>query len=87
VSYTLQPLRVQMWISYLGGASIDVCYEIPGPDGTPAVRAMSTLVLIDESTGRPRRMSADERAVWERYMDDPIPFRRRDRAGTANDGA
>ncbi|MGO1562437.1 MAG: acyl-CoA thioesterase [Actinomycetaceae bacterium] len=87
VSYTLQPLQVQMWISYLGGASIDVCYEIPSPDGTPAVRAMSTLVLIDESTGRPRRMSADERVVWERYMDDPIPFRRRDRAETAGDGA
>lgn len=85
VSYTLAPLQVQMWISYLGGASIDVCYEIPGPDGSPAVRAMSTLVLIDESTGRPRRMTADERAAWARHMDDPIPFRRRDRSGTAGE--
>ncbi|MFC7405161.1 acyl-CoA thioesterase [Georgenia alba] len=74
--YTLRPIDVELWISHLGGASIDVCYEVPGPDG-PAVRAMTTLVLIDETTGRPRRMTMQERAAWQEYLDDPVPFRRR----------
>lgn len=77
VPYSLEPLQVQMWISHLGGASIDVCYEVPGPDG-PAARAMTTLVLIDENTGRPRRITAEEKTVWSRFMDDAIRFRRRD---------
>lgn len=74
--YTLRPIEVELWISHLGGASIDVCYEVPGPDG-PAARAMTTLVLIDEATGRPRRMTPEERASWEPYRDDPVTFRRR----------
>lgn len=79
VPYTLRPIEVQLWISHLGGASIDVCYEIPGPDGDPAVRAMTTLVLIDEETEKPRRMTPAERASWEPYLDEPVPFRRRGR--------
>jgi len=74
--YTLHPVDVQLWISHLGGASIDVCYEIEGTDG-PAVRAMTTLVLIDEETEKPRRMTDAERAAWEPYLDEPVPFRRR----------
>jgi acyl-CoA thioester hydrolase len=79
VPYTLRPIDVELWISHLGGASIDVCYEIAGADGGPAVRAMTTLVLIDEESEKPRRMTAAERASWEPYMDDPVPFRRRNR--------
>lgn len=74
--YTLRPLEVQLWISHLGGASLDICYEIPGPEG-PAVRAMTTLVLIDEKTERPRRMTEEERTSWEPFLDEPVPFRRR----------
>ncbi|MFH5822382.1 acyl-CoA thioesterase [Georgenia sp. AZ-5] len=76
--YTLKPLQVQLWISHLGGASIDICYEIPGPDGI-AVRAMTTLVLIDEASGKPRRMTEQERATWAPYLDEPVRFRRRPR--------
>jgi acyl-CoA thioester hydrolase len=79
VPYTLRPIEVELWISHLGGASIDVCYEIATGDGDPAVRAMTTLVLIDEETEKPRRMTAAERASWEPYMDEPVPFRRRNR--------
>ncbi|WP_371744504.1 acyl-CoA thioesterase [Georgenia sp. TF02-10] len=74
--YTLRPVPVQLWISHLGGASLDVCYEVPGPDRV-AARAMTTLVLIDEDSGRPRRMTAEERATWEPYLEDPVRFRRR----------
>jgi len=43
------------------------------------VRAMTTLVLIDEETEKPRRMTPAERASWEPYLDEPVPFRRRGR--------
>jgi acyl-CoA thioester hydrolase len=76
VPYSLEPLPVQLWISHLGGASIDICYEIAGRTG-PAVRAMTTLVLVDEASGRPRRMSEAERASWLEFVDEPLVFRRR----------
>jgi acyl-CoA thioester hydrolase len=69
-------LPVQLWISHLGGASLDICYEIDGPDGV-AVRAMSTMVLVDEATGRPRRLTAGEREACEAFLDEPVRFRRR----------
>ncbi|GAA1622339.1 acyl-CoA thioesterase [Georgenia ruanii] len=74
--YTPGPLAVQLWICHLGGASLDVCYEIDGADG-PAVRAMSTMVLVDEVTGRPRRLTAGERAACQPFLDEPVRFRRR----------
>src|SRR5699024_363048 len=30
LSYTTAPLQVELWLARMGGASIDVCYEIPG---------------------------------------------------------
>ena len=60
----------------MGGASLDVCYEVPGPDGV-AARAMTTLVLVDATTGRPRRITDEERAAWSELLEDPVTFRRR----------
>lgn len=76
VPYSLEPLQVQLWVSRIGGASIDVCYEVPGPDG-PGARATTTIVLVDEGTGRPRRVTDDERTACAGFMDDAIRFRRR----------
>ncbi|MFC4556562.1 acyl-CoA thioesterase [Georgenia faecalis] len=73
--YTLEPLAVQMWLARMGGASIDVCYEVPGPDGV-AARAMTTLVLVDPATGRPRRITDAERAAWQSLVEEPVAFRR-----------
>lgn len=75
VPYRLEPLPISMWISKIGGASFDICYEVPGPDGV-AVRASTTLVLIDENTGRPKRLSDEMREAWKPFMDDPVQFRR-----------
>ena len=76
LTYTTAPLQVQMWLSDLGGASLEVCYEVPGPEGVVA-RAMTTLVLVDTETGRPRRITEEERAAWSELLDEPVAFRRR----------
>ncbi|EYR64520.1 4-hydroxybenzoyl-CoA thioesterase [Actinotalea ferrariae CF5-4] len=78
--YRREPAVVEMWLGHLGGASIDVCYEITSGEEEPRqvyARAVTTLVLIDAATQRPRRLTDDERAVWGRYLGDPPALRRR----------
>lgn len=76
--YSAEPVEIELWISRIGGASIDVCYEVPGPAGL-AARAATTIVLVDAGSGRPRRISEHERRTWQWLMDEPITFRRRPR--------
>lgn len=76
IPYRAEPIEIELWISRIGGASIEVCYEIPGPS-TVAARAATTLVLVDAATGRPRRVTAEERRTLEWLVDAPLEFRRR----------
>lgn len=80
LAYQRDPVTVEMWVGHLGGASIDVCYQLTATrDGERSVyvQATTTLVLIDAGTGRPRRITTAERAVWEPYLDAPLVLRRR----------
>lgn len=81
IPYLRDPLDVQMWIGRMGGASLDVCYEVCSPAGAePRVvyaRAASAIVLVDATTMRPRRMTDRERAAWSPYLDEPVAFARR----------
>lgn len=82
IPHLREPLDIQLWLGAIGGASLDVCYEIRSPLGAePDVvfaRAMTTIVLVDESSGRPRRVSDRERGLWVPYVEEPVRFRRRD---------
>ncbi len=81
VPYLRQPLDIQLWLGRLGGASLEVCYEVRSPSGVrPEVvyaRAATTLVLVDTATERPRRINDVERAAWSPYLEDPVEFTRR----------
>jgi acyl-CoA thioester hydrolase len=81
VPYQGRPLDVQLWIGRLGGASLEICYEVCSPlEAEPFVqyaRAASTIVLIDTATQRPRRMTDEERATWAAFSDEPLVFTRR----------
>jgi acyl-CoA thioester hydrolase len=81
IPYGREPLDVQMWIGRMGGASLDVCYEVCSPEGVePHVvyaKAASAIVLVDAATMRPRRMTDRERDAWSAYVDDPVEFSRR----------
>ncbi|SFA72621.1 acyl-CoA thioester hydrolase [Cellulomonas marina] len=83
--YLRDPVVVALWLGRMGGASLDICYEVrdrPAADPASVVhaRAESTLVLMDTATGRPRRIGPAERAVWEPYVEEPVALRRRTRA-------
>ena len=81
IPYQRQPVDIELWIGHMGGASLDVCYEVYSPVGVePRVlytRAVTTIVLVDAATERPRRIDDRERAAWEPYLGEPIAFRRR----------
>ena len=80
VPFLRHPLDIEMWIGRLGGASLDVYYEVYSPAGVePRVRfamAKTSIVLVDAVTGRPTRFGERERAAWSPYTDDPLEFRR-----------
>ena len=81
IPYQRQPVDIELWIGHMGGASLDVCYEVYSPTGIePRVlytRAITTIVLVDATTERPRRIDDRERAAWEPYLGESIMFRRR----------
>src|SRR5690554_4250221 len=81
VPYLRQPLDVQLWIGRMGGASIEICYEVCSPSGAEEqqvfAKASTTLVLIGAESQRPRRLTDAEREAWAPYVEDPIEFRRR----------
>ncbi|SEI08741.1 MULTISPECIES: thioesterase family protein [unclassified Leifsonia] len=81
IPYLRQPLDVQLWLGRLGGASLEVCYEVWSPEGTePATlfsRAATTIVLVDATTQRPRRINDRERAAWTPYLEEPVVFAKR----------
>ena len=82
LSYRRTPVIVEMWLGHLGGASLDVCYEMRDPlaDGEEPVvyaRAATTVVLVSTATGKPVRIGPNQRAAWEPYVEEPVTIRRR----------
>jgi acyl-CoA thioester hydrolase len=76
IEYTRAPIVVRLWLSHIGGASIDVSYEVL-IKGTLHAVALSTIVLVDAASGRPRRITGEERAAWERHLAPAVTFRHR----------
>jgi acyl-CoA thioester hydrolase len=69
VVYHPEPLRLELWIDTVRGASFVVHYEVF--DGTSlAARARTTCVTFDFAIDRPRRMTDEERALLAGFADD-----------------
>ncbi|CAN5633222.1 thioesterase family protein [soil metagenome] len=66
LDWTPEGVDVVMWVSRIGAGSFDVSYDIRGGDVVYA-RARSVLVPFDLAAGRPRRLTAAERALLESY--------------------
>ncbi|MFZ4895634.1 acyl-CoA thioesterase [Plantibacter sp. Mn2098] len=81
IPYQRDPLDVELWMGKIGGASMQVSYEVYSPLGaTPQVlyaKASTTVVLVDSRTMAPRRIGDIERAAWEPYLEEPVQFSRR----------
>lgn len=81
IPYLRQPLDVELWIGKLGTASLEVGYEVFSPAGTEPrllyTRAATTLVMVSAESGRPLRISDEQRAAWLPYLEPPIVFAKR----------
>lgn len=81
VPYQRQPIDIELWIGRLGGSSLEVCYEIFSPRGVEPrqlyTKAATTLVLVEVATGRPIRITDDQRHAWTPYVEEPVAFTRR----------
>jgi acyl-CoA thioester hydrolase len=82
VPYQRHPLDVQLWFGSLGGSSIEVCYDVCSPielgePQTVYARATSVVVKVDAATGRPVRLTPEERTAWQPYLGDPIVYSHR----------
>lgn len=79
--YTSAPIDVEVWLGRLGGASIEVCFELFSPSGElPRLlyaRAATTIVTVDAASGRPTRIPKNLTDAWAPFREDPIRFRRR----------
>lgn len=81
IPFQRSPIVVELWIGRIGGASIEICYEVYSPDGAePRVRytiASTTLVMVDAATGRPSRISDELRELFAPYVEQPVSFGKR----------
>lgn len=75
--YTRAPVRIDLWVSRIGGASLDVGYEVYDDAGRVAARAVTVIVIVDAQEQRPRRLRDAEKEGWEKWHDDPPAMRRR----------
>jgi acyl-CoA thioester hydrolase len=71
VVYHPQPLRIELWVDEVRGASFQVRYEVY--DGsTLAARAATRCVPFDFTTDRPRRLIPEERVALAGFADDGV---------------
>jgi acyl-CoA thioester hydrolase len=70
VVYHPQPLRIELWVDEVRGASFVVRYEV-FDKAVLVCRAATRCVPFDFTTDRPRRMSPVEREQLSQFGDEP----------------
>ena len=66
--YHPRGVDIEMWVGYIKGASFEIRYEVHD-ESTVFARAGSVLVPYDLEKERPRRVSPEERAFLEQFLE------------------
>ena len=66
--YHPRGVDIEMWVGYIKGASFEIRYEVKD-ETTVFAKAASVLVPYDLEAERPRRVSTEERAFLEKYLE------------------
>ncbi|MCQ4045435.1 acyl-CoA thioesterase [Streptantibioticus rubrisoli] len=64
-----EPVTVETWVTKISAASVHYSYEVKDEEHV-YVRATTVVVPYNLAAGRPRRVTAEERAFLETYRDD-----------------
>lgn len=76
--YGVEPVTIRVWFQRVGGADVDLGYQLMSADGEHCYAvAMNTVVFVDPLTNRPRRLLAQERTLAKQALEAPVAFRRR----------
>ncbi len=65
------PVTIELWVTKLTAASLTIAYEVKDEQES-YVRASTVVVPYNLQEGRPRRISAEERAFLKEYLDDSM---------------
>lgn len=68
--YRADPVTVETWVAKVGAASMTVSYEVKDTEQV-YVRASTVVVPFDFASGRPRRVTADEKELLKTFSDEP----------------
>ncbi|MER5256090.1 MULTISPECIES: thioesterase family protein [unclassified Streptomyces] len=63
------PVTIESWVTKIGAASLSISYEVKDPEQV-YVRATTIVVPFNLEAQRPRRITAEEKAMLLTYMDD-----------------
>jgi acyl-CoA thioester hydrolase len=64
-----EPVPIDVWVSRLGNSSFTVRYEVHDEGGPVYAEAATVLVPYDVAAERPRRLSDEERAALEPFLE------------------
>jgi acyl-CoA thioester hydrolase len=70
--YHPRGVEIEMWVGSVKGASFEIRYEVHD-ETTVFARAASVLVPYDLEKERPRRVSPEERAFLEQFLEPAEP--------------
>ncbi|MFE6158938.1 acyl-CoA thioesterase [Streptomyces sp. NPDC056486] len=63
------PVTIESWVTKISAASLTISYEVKDPDQV-YVRASTIVVPFNLEAQRPRRITAEEKAMLLTFMDD-----------------
>ncbi|MET7801672.1 acyl-CoA thioesterase [Streptomyces decoyicus] len=64
-----EPVTVELWVTKISAASMTVGYEVKD-ENTLYLRASTVVVPFNFAEERPRRITAEEKAILKEYLDD-----------------
>lgn len=80
------PVTIESWVTKISAASLSISYEVKDPEQV-YVRATTIVVPFNLEEQRPRRITAEEKAVLLTYMDDDGDEREDGEDGEGAEGA
>nr|WP_044363795.1 thioesterase family protein [Streptomyces natalensis] len=63
------PVSIELWVTKISAASMTIAYEVKDED-TTYLRASTVVVPFDFERERPRRITAEEKAILKEFLDD-----------------
>lgn len=83
LSFRTEPVYVNIWVTSIGGSSFELGYTVAEADSSVIyAQAATSMVLVSRTTGRPVRLTVDQRAAMETWRGAPVAFKRSPRTSS-----